>query len=128
MSAADVRGRARSAREFLQVAQERVEIAPDGPSEIAQVAAANAVHAAIAAADAICGRSLGYHASGSDHREAVGLLRSVPGAGARLAPKLARLLSDKTEFTYGGFCTRAEAQRATKDAGALVEELDRLSL
>jgi len=55
-------------------------------------------------------------------------LKSVPGAGARLAPKLARLLSDKTELTYGGFCTRAEAQRATKDAGALVGELDRLSL
>jgi len=128
MTPAAVRERARAAREFHQVAQERVEIAPEGTSAVAQVAAANAVHAAIAASDALCGRAHGYHASGADHREAVKVLKTVPHSGPRLAAKLARLLSDKTELTYGGFCTRAEAARATKDAGAFIEELDRLSL
>ncbi|GIG32387.1 hypothetical protein [Cellulomonas oligotrophica] len=128
MTRADVKARARTAREFHQVALERVELAGPGPSEVAQVAASNAVHAAIAAADAICGITLGEHASGSDHREAVNLLRTVPGEGTRLAAKLQRLLSRKSSFTYGGFCTRDEAEQATKDAAALIDELDRRSL
>jgi hypothetical protein len=97
-------------------------------ADVRERAASNAVHAAIAAADALCGNAHGHHASGSDHREAIGLLRAVRGDGPRLATRLARLLSSKTEFTYGGFCNRAEAERATSDAGALVDELDRLNL
>jgi hypothetical protein len=128
MTGADVRSRARVAREFHQVALERVEMAPEGPSEIAQVAAANAVQAAIAAADALCGRAYGHHAAGTDHREAVALLRTLPEHGQRLAPKLQRLLASKSSFTYGGFCTRKQAAQASGDAGVLVEELDRLSL
>lgn len=128
MTAADVRGRARTARESHQVALERVAIAAPGPSEVAQVADANAVQAAIAAADALCGRAYGHHASGDDHREAIRLFRSIPGTGPRLAPRLQRLLASKTEFTYGGFCTLDSAARATRDSGALVDELDRLSV
>lgn len=103
-------------------------MAPDGPSPEAQVAAANAIHAAIAAADALCGRAHGFHASGQDHREAVELVRAIRDNGPMLARKLSRLLSDKTELTYGGFCTRAVASRAMKDAGAFIDELDRLQL
>jgi hypothetical protein len=128
MTPADVRGRARTAREFYQVAIERIEMAVPGPSEVAQVSAANAVQAAIAAADALCGRVYGYHASGDDHREAARLLRSLPGSGPRLEPRLRRLLADKTAFTYGGFCTRAAAERAAKDAAVLVAELDLVDL
>ena len=128
MNAADVRGRARTAREFHQVALERVEMAVPGPSEVAQVAAANAVQAAIAASDALCGRAHGRHAAGDDHREAVRLLRAVPDSGDRLSKRLQRLLASKTEFTYGGFCTLESASRATRDSAAFIEELDRLNL
>lgn len=128
MTAADVRARAAAAREFHQVAKERVEIAPQGPSSEAQVAASNAVHAAIAAADALCGHAHGFHASGQDHREAVRLVRALADGGPALARRLTRLLNAKTAFTYGGFCTRAEATRASDDAAALIEALDRLSL
>lgn len=128
MTPADVRGRARTAREFQQVALERVSMAASGPSEVAQVAAANAVQAAIAASDALCGRAYGHHASGDDHREAVRLLRSVPEVGPRLATRLQRLLASKTEFTYGAFCTLEQATRATRDSGALIAELDRLNV
>lgn len=124
----DVRARAKTAREHLAVAQERVAMAPEGSSEAAQVAAANAVLAAIAAVDALCGHAHGYHATGQDHREAARLLRAVPDVGQKLAPKFTRLISDKSDLTYGGFCTRAVAQRAAADAGALIAELDRLSL
>ncbi|MGW6129017.1 hypothetical protein ACWFNE_03210 [Cellulomonas sp. NPDC055163] len=116
------------AREYLQVARERLELAPNGTSDVAQVAAANAVQAAIAAADALCGRAHGFRSAGQDHREAVSLVKSLPEIGPRLAPKLSRLASDKTELTYGGWCTRAVAERAVKDAGVFVDELDRLSL
>jgi hypothetical protein len=128
VTAGDIRDRARTAREHLAVAQERVEMAPEGPSEVAQVAAANAVLAAIAATDALCGHAHGFHATGQDHREATRLLKAAPDAGPKLAVKFARLVSDKSDFTYGGFCTRAEATRATADAAALIAELDRLSL
>jgi predicted flap endonuclease-1-like 5' DNA nuclease len=130
MTPTDVRQRAATAREHLHVSLERLEMCRHdaGQSSEAQVAASNAVSAAIAAADALCGHALGQRAAGADHREAVALLRRVTGIGATLAPKLTRLLSDKTLFQYGGFCTRAQAERAAREAGSLVKELDRLSL
>lgn len=113
------------AREYLRVARERLERAPNGTSDVAQVAAANAVQAAIAAAP--CGRARVFRSAGQDHREAVSLVKSLPDIGPRLAPKPLRLASDKTALTYGGWCTRAVAERAVEDAGVFVDELDRLS-
>ena len=100
--------------------------APADPPSCA--VASNAVFAAIAAADALCGHTIGQRAAGQDHREAVKMLKSVSGGGAGLAPKPARLLNDKTLFQYGGFCTRAQAERATKDVAALIDALDRRAL
>lgn len=130
MTAADVRQRAATAREHLQVAHERLEMCQGqvGPSSETQVAASNAVSAAIAAADALCGHALGQRAAGQDHRDAVTMLKSVTGAGPALAPKLARLLNDKTLLQYGGFCTRTHAEGVTKDAATLIAELDRRAL
>lgn len=128
MTAQDVRARAATAREHLQVALERVQMAPDGSSDAAQVAASNAVLAAIAAADALCGHARGFCATGQDHREAAGYLKALPDVGPRLAAKLQRLASEKSSLTYGGWCTRAEAARAAKDAEAFIDELDRRSL
>lgn len=128
MTTRDIRERAAVAREYLQVALERLDLAPDGASDVAQVAAASAIQAAIAGADALCGRAHGYRSAGQDHREVTVLLKSLPEIGPRLAQKFSRLASDKTELTYGGWCTRAEAERAVKDARVFIDELDRLSL
>ena len=103
-------------------------MAPDGSSSEAQVAAANAVIAAIAAPDAICGRALGHHSTEQDHRAAGKLLEATGPDGKGLAAKFTRLASDKTDLTYGGWCTKAVAARAVRDAQALIDELDRRSL
>ncbi len=103
-------------------------MAPDGASSAAQVAASSAVLAAIAASDAICGHALGQHSTEQDHRAAGRLLEETGPGGRALARKFTRLASDKTNLTYGGWCTKAEAARAVKDAGAFIDELDRLSL
>ncbi|WP_100349306.1 hypothetical protein [Luteimicrobium subarcticum] len=107
VTAADVRQRAATAREHFQVTLERLEIAlgRPGPSPEAQVAASNAVSAAIAACDALCGDALGQHASGQDHRAAVAMLSSIRPDGQSLGRRLSRLLNDKTLFQYGTFCT-----------------------
>ena len=126
MSATDVRQRAATAREHLQVAWERLElaIANPGPSELAQVAASNAVLAGIAAADAICGAKLHVRANDQDHRAAVGLTATIDPGGKELSQRLLRLLRNKTTLQYGGFCTAATAQQTVTQAAALVDALD----
>lgn len=126
----DVAQRAASAREFYQVTLERLELASaqPGPSAEAQVAASNAVSAAIAASDAICGSANGEHASGQDHRAAVAMLRNVRPDGPELARRLHRLLNDKTLFQYGTFCTSNAAEAARRDAEALILALNARNL
>lgn len=122
---AELRQRAGTAREHLQVARERlalVEGKPD-PSAAAQVAASNAISAGIAATDAICGAVLGERANDQDHRAAVELLASVKPDGSTLAGKLRRLLKDKSLLQYGGYCTTAVARTAVRDAQALVDAM-----
>lgn len=122
MSSADCRQREGTAREHLDVARERQEVAdarPD-PSETAQVAASNAVLAGIAAADAICGTVLGVCSDEQDHRTANALLKQVKGAEG-LVVELQRLLADKTAVQCGGCCTDAVARASVAQAGALVD-------
>ena len=119
-----------AAREYLQVALERVEYG-DGtadPSAAAQVAASNAISAGIAATDAICGAVLGERANDQDHRSAVELLSTVEPGGSALASRLRRLLKDKSLLQYGGFCTPAVARTAVRDAQALVDALRRYGI
>lgn len=127
---ADLRHRAGTAREHLQVALERlalVEEKPD-PSAAAQVAASNAISAGIAATDAICGAVLGERANDQDHRAAVELLATVRPDGSTLAGKLRRLLKDKSLLQYGGYCTSAVARTAVRDAKALVDAMGTYSI
>jgi hypothetical protein len=122
---ADLRQRAGTAREHLQVALERLALAdgkPD-PSAEAQVAASNAISAGIAATDAICGAVLGERANDPDHRAAIELLATVEPEGSTLAGKLRRLLKDKSLLQYGGYCTSAVARTAVRDAQALVDAM-----
>lgn len=122
----DVRQRAATAREHFQVALERLEMAArrPGPSSEAQVAASNAVSAAIAACDAICGAANGEYATGQDHKAAVALLKGVRADGPALARHLEVLLSDKSLFQYGTFCTHRAADGARRHAKALIVALD----
>lgn len=77
------------------------------------------VHAGIAGADVICCRSLGVHAQGTDHREAIDLLDRVV---RELAGDLAALLSMKTQAGSSATTTSSRNRtRATRAATRLVE-------
>lgn len=118
------RQRAAIAREHLRVAEERFATCGDGPSGAASVSAANAISAAIAAADAICGIALGHRSSGADHREAAALLAQVAD-GTPLARRLARLTAQKSQTQYGDYVTAKVAREITTSAGRLVAALPR---
>ncbi len=59
-----------------------------------------AIHAAINAADAVCGARLGRRAAGQDHHEVLSLLREAGADGVALAKDLKRLLPLKTQVEY----------------------------
>lgn len=59
-----------------------------------------AIHAAINAADAVCGARLQLRAAGQDHYEAIKLLRRAGEDGASLANDLSRLLRLKSKAEY----------------------------
>ena len=85
---ADARARLRDAEAFLEAAD---------ISGHADVIATNAIHAAIAAADAICCLALRHRSAGGNHRMAVELLG---GVDASLAATLGRLLNRKQQAAY----------------------------
>lgn len=130
MTRDDVKQRAATAREYLQVAQEQVAYVENdpGPSAAAQVSASNAIMAGIAAADAICGKNLGVRASDQDHRAAADLLRTVLPDGEALAKKLLRLVRDKSLLQYGGFCTTKTAAEMVKQAKSLIDSMTTVHL
>lgn len=127
MTPASARERAEIAREHLRVAEERLAACADGPSREATVSAANAISAAIAAGDAICGIALGHRSSSPDHREAAALLAQVAD-GATLARRLARLTAQKSQAQYGDYVTARVARDITSSAGRLVSALPRYGL
>ena len=67
------------------------------------------VHAGIAAADLICCARLGEHALGTDHGEAVALLKQA--AGAKTSGHLSTLLAVKTKAGYTIRMRRATTER-----------------
>ena len=75
MSARDVGARADAARRFREIA-----LVAEGDPSMTQQAAANAVLAAIAACDAVCGRELGERFRGQGHAQAAAMLARVRGA------------------------------------------------
>jgi hypothetical protein len=77
------------------------------------VVATNAIHAAVAASDAICCVALRERSAGGNHAMAVDLLGRVDG---RLAGVLSRALSRKTQAAY------ESRDIAAKDAAACVRQ------
>ena len=113
----DAQARLHDAQAFLDTAE--VATDPD-------VKATNAIHAAIAAADAICCFALRERSADANHLAAVDLLRTVePG----LATTLGRLLARKPQAAYESRdLSRAEAATCIRQATTLLDAARRRSL
>lgn len=86
------------------------------------MAVSNAVHAGIAASDAICCAVLGLHPTGDDHQAAARLLASVGRQALEPAKALTALLRVKAKAQYQtATIGRADATAAVRRAAALVE-------
>ncbi|HEU0129824.1 MAG TPA: hypothetical protein VFQ85_02395 [Mycobacteriales bacterium] len=124
-SAADARALAGYAAAYLAAAKQLREAGGPGADH---VATGNAVLAAIAASDAVCGALLGERPRGEDHRQAVRMLGTVrrgPGDdgtwAAALADDLAQALDAKAESHYGVAGIGRDAQvRSLRAAERLV--------
>lgn len=114
-TAVEAASRLQQARGFLDAAELY-------EGEEPNVAASNAVLAAIAASDAICCAVLGYRASGDAHEEAAAHLRTVVPHGEEAATALRRALAIKNKAQYG-FTTISGADRDTamRQARKLIE-------
>lgn len=109
------------ARSFLEVA----ELGLTEDRREAHVASALVVLAGIAAADAICGLSLGKWSRGQDHQQAVDLLADVALRDTTLPTKLRRLLADKDAAHYSAaLITVDKAKAMVRQATALAAEAD----
>lgn len=101
------------ARQFLEAAE--LLDAPD-------VVATNAIHAAIAASDAITCHALGQRSSGANHLGAVDLLRTVD---VGLSSALKRALDRKTQAAYeSADLSRSAAANCVKWARQLLAEAE----
>lgn len=94
MSASQVRAYAAKAQEFATAAQENLAAG----HRIA--ATSSSIHAAINAADAVCGARLGKRAAVEDHYQVLDLLGLAGPDGSEVARDLRRLLPLKTKAEY----------------------------
>ncbi|MYA26103.1 MAG: HEPN domain-containing protein [Acidimicrobiales bacterium] len=94
VSAAQVRAYVRKAQEFADAAASEL----DAERHIA--ATSLAIHAAINAADAVCGARVGRRAAGESHDQVVSLLTTAGTDGNAVAKDLRRLLPLKTQAEY----------------------------
>ena len=94
VSTAQVRAYARKTQEFADAAASELEAGR-------HIAAASlAIHAAINAADAVCGARVGQRAAGEGHDQVVSLLATAGADGNAVAKDLRRLLPLKTQAEY----------------------------
>lgn len=116
---AEAARKARLARAYLDLAEEAMERPGD---EARNVAAGNAVLAAIAASDALTCLRLGRHSRGQAHQEATALLRTIRPHGASLARDLHTAVGVKDAAHYGSvFVSAATLKSTLRAAGRLVE-------
>ena len=120
---AEAARRARLARAYLDLAEQAMGHDAD---ESRNVAAGNAVLAAIAASDALTCLRLGRHSRGQGHQEATALLRTVRPDGAALARDLATAVGIKDAAHYGSVLVTATALTSVLRATVrLVEAAER---
>jgi len=114
-------GRARKARQFADAFHTIHEWA-DEPGDVADACVTLAVHAGIAAADAICCARLGIHSTGDNHQQAQALLERADRAAKK---HLTTLLSLKTTAGYSEqSVTAADLKRAERAMEALIKAMD----
>jgi hypothetical protein len=94
VTASQVRSYAGKSQQFADAAV--AELAAGRPI----AATSLAIHAAINAADAVCGARLGIRAAGEDHSAVLALLRQAGTDGADIEKDLRRLLPLKTQTEY----------------------------
>lgn len=125
VSSAQIRAYAAKADEFADAAASEVLAGR-------HIAATSlAIHAAINAADAVCGARLGERAAGEDHDHVLTLLRQAGPDGAKVDKELRRLLPLKTRVEYEpddvapGVATKAveRAERCAQVARAVAAGL-----
>ncbi|MEE9415427.1 MAG: HEPN domain-containing protein [Acidimicrobiales bacterium] len=88
-------------RAYASKAQEYVEAAASELESKRYIAATSlAIHAAINAADAVCGVRLGQRAAGEDHQQVLTLLQTAGPDGGAIEKDLRRLLPLKTKTEY----------------------------
>jgi hypothetical protein len=122
---AEARGRRDQAHAYLDVAE--TVLAESASQYNAQVAAALAVLAAIAASDAICGLKLHQYSRGQDHAQAVKLLEAVDLEDTSLPGKLRRVLASKDAVHYSPhLVSDTDARKLVRQARALLAAADRL--
>lgn len=101
--------------------------ATEALDEARNVAAGNAVLAAIAASDAICCIRLGRHNRSERHDDAVRLLAEVRPEGQKLTRDLTTVLSVKNPAHYGTvFVGAAQLKTVLRAATRLVEAAERV--
>lgn len=115
----DAKRRLKTARLYLEVAELAVD---ESAPESLNVAAGNAVLAAIAASDALCCLRLGRMHRGADHHEAMALLQTVEPGGKGLSADLAKVLAVKDQSHYGTvFMTATKLKTTLRSAAKLVD-------
>jgi len=120
-----LRGRLHKANQFIAAADMIRELV-DEQGDVADAYVTLCVHAGIAASDVICCASLGEHAQGENHDEAVSLLAK---ADKDVAKHLRTLLNLKTKAGYSHTpATLGEFTRAGRAAEALVEKARRANM
>jgi hypothetical protein len=113
-------GRLRKAEQFWEAAEIMRDFADD-EAEVGDAYVTLCVHAGIAAADVICCVSLGKHAAGENHNEALALIGKVRPDGAELTRALAALLGMKTRAGYSARAVSAtDRKRAQRQAERLI--------
>lgn len=110
-SIAEARARLRSASEYLRACS----LLEEGVSN--EVVASNAILAAIAAADAICGATRRERSASGNHGDAADLLKQVDKA---LGTDLAKILGYKNTAAYG---TREMSDGEKKTCLRVAEQL-----
>jgi hypothetical protein len=112
-NAAVIQGRLANAVQFYTLAE-----AARDDSDLGNAFVSNCVLAGIAAADVLCCVSLGVHAQGDDHAQAIKLLERVVPGGKDLGRSLATLIALKNDSSYGytpmSADDRKRAQRAAE--------------
>ena len=111
-------GRLAKANQFAAVAMDVADLAAEA-REVADAYVTLLVHAGIAAADVICCARLGEYAQGSNHNEAIALLKTADPDSAR---HLETLLKMKTRVGYGHMpASQDDLKKAQRAGDALLK-------